>query len=51
MPPGSQDSGQLLEEASEEQSLMARANPGEGEDAPAPEPKVKNPHKEEVFPR
>uniref|UniRef100_A0A8C9XZP5 Immunoglobulin superfamily DCC subclass member 4 n=1 Tax=Sander lucioperca TaxID=283035 RepID=A0A8C9XZP5_SANLU len=41
MPPGSQESGQPLEEASEEQSLMASANPGEGEDTPAPEPKVK----------
>lgn len=41
MPPGSQESGQPLEEAPEEQSLMASANPGEGEDAPAPEPKVK----------
>ncbi|XP_032369275.1 immunoglobulin superfamily DCC subclass member 4 isoform X1 [Etheostoma spectabile] len=40
MPPGSQESGQPLEEASEEQSLMASANPGEGEDAPAPEPKA-----------
>lgn len=41
MPPGSQESGQPREEASEEQSLMESANPGEGEDAPAPEPKVK----------
>lgn len=41
MPPGSQKSGQPLVEAPEEQSLMASANPGEGEDAPAPEPKVK----------
>ncbi len=41
MPPGCQESGQPLEEAPEEQSLMASANPGEGEDAPAPEPKVK----------
>ncbi|TKS69849.1 Immunoglobulin superfamily DCC subclass member 4 [Collichthys lucidus] len=40
MPPGSQEPGQLLEEASEEQSLMAITNPGEGEDAPAPEPKA-----------
>ncbi|XP_078114157.1 immunoglobulin superfamily DCC subclass member 4 [Sander vitreus] len=40
MPPGSQESGQPLEEASEEQSLMASANPGEGEDIPAPEPKA-----------
>ncbi|XP_035855206.1 immunoglobulin superfamily DCC subclass member 4 isoform X1 [Sander lucioperca] len=40
MPPGSQESGQPLEEASEEQSLMASANPGEGEDTPAPEPKA-----------
>lgn len=41
MPSGSQESGQPLEEAPEEQSLMASANPGEGEDNPAPEPKVK----------
>lgn len=41
MPPGSQESGQPIEEASEEQSLMASANPGEGEPAPTPEPKVK----------
>lgn len=41
MPPGNQESGQPLEEASEEQSLMASANPREAEDAPAPEPKVK----------
>lgn len=41
MPPGSQESGHPLEEAPEEQSLMASANPGEGEEAPAPEPKVK----------
>lgn len=41
MPPGNQESGQPLEEASEEQSLMASANPREGEDAPTPEPKVK----------
>ncbi|KAF1393085.1 hypothetical protein PFLUV_G00034800 [Perca fluviatilis] len=40
MPPGSQESGPPLEEASEEQSLMASSNPGEGEDAPAPEPKA-----------
>ncbi|XP_041836222.1 immunoglobulin superfamily DCC subclass member 4 isoform X2 [Melanotaenia boesemani] len=40
MPPGSQESGQLPAEAPEEQSLMASANPGEGEDAPAPEPKA-----------
>ncbi|KAG7482590.1 immunoglobulin superfamily DCC subclass member 4-like [Solea senegalensis] len=40
MPPGSQESGQLLAEAPEEQSLMASANPGEGEDAFAPETKV-----------
>lgn len=50
MPPGSQESGQPLEEAPEEQSLMASANPGEGEDAPAPEPKVK-PAKGELFSR
>ena len=41
MPPGSQESGLPLAEAPEEQSLMASANPVEGEDAPAPEPKVK----------
>ncbi|XP_033972670.1 immunoglobulin superfamily DCC subclass member 4 [Trematomus bernacchii] len=40
MPSGSQESGQALEEAPEEQSLMASANPGEGEDNPAPEPKT-----------
>lgn len=37
MPPGSQESGQPPAEAPEEQSLMASANPGEGEDV---EPKV-----------
>lgn len=41
MPSGSQESGQPPEEAPEEQSLMASANPVEGEDAPAPEPKVR----------
>lgn len=41
MPSGSQESAQLPSEAPEEQSLMASANPGEGEDAPAPESKVK----------
>uniref|UniRef100_A0A8D3A642 Immunoglobulin superfamily DCC subclass member 4 n=1 Tax=Scophthalmus maximus TaxID=52904 RepID=A0A8D3A642_SCOMX len=41
MPPGSQESGQPLAESPEEQSLMASANPVEGGDAPAPEPKVK----------
>ncbi|XP_047437250.1 immunoglobulin superfamily DCC subclass member 4 isoform X1 [Mugil cephalus] len=40
MPPGSQESAQLPAEAPEEQSLMASANPGEGEDAPAAEPKA-----------
>lgn len=49
MPPGSQEPGQLLEEASEEQSLMAITNPGEGEDAPAPEPKVKTSKGEALF--
>ncbi|XP_047187668.1 immunoglobulin superfamily DCC subclass member 4 isoform X3 [Scophthalmus maximus] len=39
MPPGSQESGQPLAESPEEQSLMASANPVEGGDAPAPEPK------------
>ncbi|XP_037342384.2 immunoglobulin superfamily DCC subclass member 4 isoform X3 [Pungitius pungitius] len=33
-------SGPLPDEAPEEQSLMASANPGEGEDAPAPDPKA-----------
>jgi len=43
MPPGgSRESGRLPEETPEEQSLMASANPGEGEDAPAPDAKVKN---------
>uniref|UniRef100_A0A3Q1H4I1 Immunoglobulin superfamily, DCC subclass, member 4 n=1 Tax=Anabas testudineus TaxID=64144 RepID=A0A3Q1H4I1_ANATE len=41
MPPGSQESGQPPAGAPEEQSLMASANAREGEDAPAPEPKVK----------
>lgn len=41
MPPGSHESGHLLEEASEEQSLMASANQKEEEDTPTPEPKVK----------
>ncbi|KAK2853586.1 hypothetical protein Q5P01_006247 [Channa striata] len=40
MPPGNQESCQQLEEAPEEQSLMASANPGEGEDASAHEPKA-----------
>uniref|UniRef100_A0A3B4ZKX6 Immunoglobulin superfamily DCC subclass member 4-like n=1 Tax=Stegastes partitus TaxID=144197 RepID=A0A3B4ZKX6_9TELE len=40
MPLGSQESGQPPAEAPEEQSLMASANPREGEDAPAPEPKA-----------
>lgn len=40
MPPDSQESGQLLEQVSEEQSLMTSANPGDREDAPAPEPKA-----------
>ncbi|XP_029986812.1 immunoglobulin superfamily DCC subclass member 4 [Sphaeramia orbicularis] len=40
MPSGSQESGQPLAEVPEEQSLMASANPGEGEDAPAPETKA-----------
>ncbi|KAM9860850.1 immunoglobulin superfamily DCC subclass member 4 [Aulostomus maculatus] len=40
MPTGSQESGQQLAEAPEEQSLMASVNPGEGEHAPAPEPKA-----------
>ncbi|XP_026149791.1 immunoglobulin superfamily DCC subclass member 4 [Mastacembelus armatus] len=40
MPPGSQESGQPLAEGLEEQSLMASANLGEGEDAPAPESKA-----------
>ncbi|XP_038557041.1 immunoglobulin superfamily DCC subclass member 4 isoform X2 [Micropterus salmoides] len=40
MPPGSQEPGQPLEEAPEEQSLMSSVNPEEEEDAPAPEPKA-----------
>ncbi|XP_050933110.1 immunoglobulin superfamily DCC subclass member 4 isoform X2 [Lates calcarifer] len=44
MPSGSQESGQPPEEAPEEQSLMASANPVEGEDAPAPEPKGSEDH-------
>ncbi|XP_068456990.1 immunoglobulin superfamily DCC subclass member 4 isoform X1 [Clinocottus analis] len=40
MPSGIQESGQLPEEAPEEQSLMASANPGKGEDDPAPDPKA-----------
>uniref|UniRef100_A0A3Q0SHC1 Immunoglobulin superfamily DCC subclass member 4 n=1 Tax=Amphilophus citrinellus TaxID=61819 RepID=A0A3Q0SHC1_AMPCI len=40
MPPGSQESVQPPTEAPEEQSLMASANPGEGEDTPAPDPKA-----------
>uniref|UniRef100_A0A3Q4MMN6 Immunoglobulin superfamily, DCC subclass, member 4 n=1 Tax=Neolamprologus brichardi TaxID=32507 RepID=A0A3Q4MMN6_NEOBR len=41
MPAGSQESGQPPAEAPEEQSLMASANPLNGEgDAPAPEPKA-----------
>lgn len=40
MPPGSHERGHLLEEASEEQSLMGSANQREEEDAPAPDPKV-----------
>lgn len=42
MPRGIPESGPLPEEAPEEQSLMASANPGKGEDAQAPDPKVKN---------
>lgn len=41
MPPGSQESGLLLTVVPEEQSLMASANPEEGEDAHTPETKVK----------
>lgn len=40
MPPGSHECGHLLEEASEEQSLMGSANQREEEDVPAPDPKV-----------
>ncbi|KAM9410495.1 immunoglobulin superfamily DCC subclass member 4 [Pholidichthys leucotaenia] len=40
MPSGSQESTQLPKEAPEEQSLMASANPGEGEATPVPEPKA-----------
>lgn len=41
MAPGSHERGHLLEEASEEQSLMGSANQREEEDAPAPDPKVR----------
>lgn len=41
MAPGSHERGHLLEEASEEQSLMGSANQREDEDAPAPDPKVR----------
>uniref|UniRef100_A0A8C5NCD1 Immunoglobulin superfamily DCC subclass member 4-like n=1 Tax=Gouania willdenowi TaxID=441366 RepID=A0A8C5NCD1_GOUWI len=41
MPLGSHESDPLRAESPEEQSLMASVNPGEGEDAPAPEPEVK----------
>ncbi|CAK6958896.1 immunoglobulin superfamily DCC subclass member 4 isoform X2 [Scomber scombrus] len=40
MPPGSQESGLLLTAVPEEQSLMASANPEEGEDAHTPETKA-----------
>ncbi|KAM9765062.1 immunoglobulin superfamily DCC subclass member 4 isoform 2-T2 [Menidia menidia] len=40
MPSGIQESGQLPAEPPEEQSLMPSANPGDGEDASAPEPKA-----------
>ncbi|XP_053192553.1 immunoglobulin superfamily DCC subclass member 4 isoform X2 [Scomber japonicus] len=40
MPPGSQESGLLLTVVPEEQSLMASANPEEGEDAHTPETKA-----------
>ncbi|XP_034042642.1 immunoglobulin superfamily DCC subclass member 4 [Thalassophryne amazonica] len=40
MPPPSQESGQPVAEVPEEQSLMASANLGEGEDASAPELKA-----------
>lgn len=40
MAAGSHERGHLLEEASEEQSLMGSANQREEEDAPAPDPKV-----------
>ncbi|KAM4744305.1 immunoglobulin superfamily DCC subclass member 4 isoform 2-T2 [Anableps anableps] len=40
MPPGTQESGQQPTKDPEEQSLMASSNPGEGDDAPAPEPKI-----------
>ncbi|XP_017279135.1 immunoglobulin superfamily DCC subclass member 4 [Kryptolebias marmoratus] len=40
MSPGRQESGQQPAEDPEAQSLMASTNPGEGEDASAPEPKV-----------
>lgn len=38
---GSHECGHPLEEASEEQSLMASANQGEEEETPTPEPKVR----------
>lgn len=42
MPPGTQESGQQPTKDPEEQSLMASSNPrGKGDDAPAPELKVK----------
>uniref|UniRef100_A0A8C6KTB9 Immunoglobulin superfamily DCC subclass member 4 n=1 Tax=Nothobranchius furzeri TaxID=105023 RepID=A0A8C6KTB9_NOTFU len=41
VPPGSHGSGQQAAEDAEAQSLMASTSLGEGEDTPAPEPKVK----------
>ncbi|KAM8893924.1 immunoglobulin superfamily DCC subclass member 4 isoform 4-T4 [Spinachia spinachia] len=40
MPRGIPESGPLPQEAPEEQSLMASANPGKGGDTPAPDPKA-----------
>lgn len=49
MPLGSQESGQQLAEAPEEQSLMASAIQQEGEDDPAPEPKVNTREGDSLF--
>ncbi|MEQ2242147.1 hypothetical protein ILYODFUR_032859, partial [Ilyodon furcidens] len=40
MPPGTQELDQQPTKDQEEQSLMASSNPGAGEDATAPEPKI-----------
>lgn len=49
MAPGSHERGHLLEEASEEQSLMGSANRREEEDTPAPDPKVRVKGKKKSF--